>query len=105
MKRITNMQIIHVSYLRVGIDGWHDVVVVDPHPIMSHGWRRSIPQRNCQNVLPQESDRSRKLLLKTGKIGLSGFVNSDGSQGYRRHLTRELLLRPSDIWIEDRQEP
>jgi hypothetical protein len=39
------MQIIHESYLWVGIDGWHDdVVVVDLHPIMSHGWRRSIPQ-------------------------------------------------------------
>jgi hypothetical protein len=45
-------QIIYVSYLWVGVDGWHDgVVVVDLHPIMSHGRRRSIPQRSHQNVL------------------------------------------------------
>jgi hypothetical protein len=37
-------QIICVSYLWIGIEGWHDdVVVVDPHPIMGHGRRRSIP--------------------------------------------------------------
>jgi hypothetical protein len=41
-----------VSYLWVGIDGWHNgVVVVDPHPIMSHGQRRLIPQWSHQNVL------------------------------------------------------
>jgi hypothetical protein len=41
-----------VSYLRVGVDGWHDgVVVVDPRPIMRHGRRRSISQRSRQNIL------------------------------------------------------
>jgi hypothetical protein len=36
----------------LGIDGWQDdVIVVDLHPIMSHGWRISIPQRSHQNVL------------------------------------------------------
>jgi hypothetical protein len=30
---------------------------------------------------------------------------SDGSQGRRRHSTRELLLRPSNVWTTDRQEP
>jgi hypothetical protein len=50
-------QIICVSYHWVGVDGWHDgvvvvvVVVVDLYPIMSHGRRRSIPQRSRQNVL------------------------------------------------------
>jgi hypothetical protein len=35
---------IYVLYLWVGVDGWHEgVVVVDPHPIMSHGRRSSIP--------------------------------------------------------------
>jgi hypothetical protein len=39
-------------YLCVGVDGWHDgVVVVDPHTIMSHDWRRSILQQSHQNVL------------------------------------------------------
>jgi hypothetical protein len=63
-------------------------------------------------VLPHESDKSRKLMLETEKldclvwqIGWCSFVDSDGSQGRRRHSTRELLLQPSDIWTEDRQEP
>jgi hypothetical protein len=56
-------------------------------------------------VSPHESDRSRKLLFETGKTGLSGFVDFNGSQGCRRHSTRELLLRPSNVWTEDRQEP
>jgi hypothetical protein len=31
-------QIIYVSYLWIGVEGWHDgVVVVDLRPIMSHG--------------------------------------------------------------------
>jgi hypothetical protein len=38
------------------------------------------------------------------QTGVSGFVDSDGSQGRRCHSTRELLLWPSDIWMEDRQE-
>jgi hypothetical protein len=50
--RLRSGQIICVSYLWVFIEGWHDgVVVVDPHPIMSHGQRRLIPQWSCQNVL------------------------------------------------------
>jgi hypothetical protein len=39
------------------------------------------------------------------QIGWSGFIDSDGSQGRRRHSTRELLLWSSDVWKEDRQEP
>jgi hypothetical protein len=39
------------------------------------------------------------------QIRLSNFVDSNDSHGRRRHSTRELLLQPSDIWIEDRQEP
>jgi hypothetical protein len=39
------------------------------------------------------------------QTGSSDFVDSDGSQGHRWHSTRELLLRPSDVWTEDRQEP
>jgi hypothetical protein len=31
------------------------------------------------------------------QTGLSGFVDSNGSQGRRRHSMREPLLRPSDI--------
>jgi hypothetical protein len=34
--RLRSGQIICISYLWVGVDGWHDgVIVVDPHPIMS----------------------------------------------------------------------
>jgi hypothetical protein len=50
--RLRSGQIICVSYLWVGIEGWHDdAIVIDPHPIMSHGRRRSIPQRSRKNVL------------------------------------------------------
>jgi hypothetical protein len=50
--RYRSGQIICVSYLWVSIEGWHDgIIVIDPHPIMSHGWRRSIPQHSRQNVL------------------------------------------------------
>jgi hypothetical protein len=53
-------QIICISYLWVGIEGWHDgVVVVDPHPIMSYDWRRSILQWSHQNVLTQFSVEER----------------------------------------------
>jgi hypothetical protein len=38
------------------------------------------------------------------QTGWSSFVNSDSSQGHRRHSMRELLLHPSDVWMEDRQE-
>jgi hypothetical protein len=55
-------------------------------------------------LLPHELDRNRKLLAETVETGLSGFVDSDGSQGRRRYLTRK-LLRSSDVWTEDRQEP
>jgi hypothetical protein len=55
--------------------------------------------------------RNWKLLLEAAKIrlsvwqtGWSDFVDSDSSQGCRRHSMRELLLWPSDIWTEDRQE-
>jgi hypothetical protein len=59
----------------------------------------------CMSSVAHKSDMSRKLLLKIGKIGLSGFVDSDSSQGHHRHSMREFLLRPSDVWTEDRQEP
>jgi hypothetical protein len=39
------------------------------------------------------------------QTGWSGLVDSDGSQGRRRHSTRELLLQPSDVRTEDRREP
>jgi hypothetical protein len=48
---------------------------------------------------------SRKVLLEIGKTGRSGFIDFDCSQGRRRHSMRELLLWPSDIWTEDREEP
>jgi hypothetical protein len=55
--------------------------------------------------LPHRSDWSRKLSLETGKIGLSDFVDSDGSQRRRRYSMRELLFRSNDVWVKDRQEP
>jgi hypothetical protein len=51
------------------------------------------------------TDRNRKLLLDTEKIGRSDFVNFNDSQGCHRHSTRELLIWPSDAWTEDRHEP
>jgi hypothetical protein len=49
--RLRSEQIIYVSYLWVGLDGWNGGVgVVDPHPIMSHARRRSNPQWSNQNV-------------------------------------------------------
>jgi hypothetical protein len=55
-------QIICVSYLWVGVDGWQDdIVVVDPHPIMSHGQRRSMSHRSRQNVLTHFSVEARTL--------------------------------------------
>jgi hypothetical protein len=41
-------------------------------------------------------------LFEIGKARPSGFVDSDGSQGHYRHSTRELLLRPSDVWMKVR---
>jgi hypothetical protein len=42
--RLRSGQIICISYLWIDVEGWHDgVVVVDLHPIMSHGQRRSSP--------------------------------------------------------------
>jgi hypothetical protein len=38
------------------------------------------------------------------QTGLFGFVDSDGSQGRRRHSTIKLVLLPSDVWTKDRQE-
>jgi hypothetical protein len=50
--RLRSRQIICVSYLWVVVEGWHDiVVVVGPHPIMSHGRRKLISQWSRQNVL------------------------------------------------------
>jgi hypothetical protein len=50
--RLRSRKIICISYLWVGVDGWHDGrVIIDLHPIMSHGQRRLIPQRSRQNVL------------------------------------------------------
>jgi hypothetical protein len=113
IKRITNMQIIYALYLCVGIDGCHDVVVVDLHPIMSYGWRRSIPQQSRQNVFatrieqkPEAPARSCKnRIVRFGKLDSPAFVDSNGNQGHRRHSMMELLLRPSDVWTEDSQEP
>jgi hypothetical protein len=36
---LSTILVLYVSYLWVGVEGWHDggVVVVDLHPIMSHG--------------------------------------------------------------------
>jgi hypothetical protein len=34
-------------------------------------------------VFAHETDKSRKLLLKTGQTGLSGFVGTDGGQEHR----------------------
>jgi hypothetical protein len=34
----------------------------------------------------------------------NGFVDFNDNQGRRRHLMMKLLLRPSDVWIEDRLE-
>jgi hypothetical protein len=56
-------------------------------------------------VLSHELDRNRKLIAETMETRLSDFVDSDGGQGHHRHLMRELLLRPSDVWVKDRQEP
>jgi hypothetical protein len=39
------------------------------------------------------------------QIGQSDFIDSDGSQGRRRHSTREPLLRPSDVWLMKKLEP
>jgi hypothetical protein len=39
------------------------------------------------------------------QIGWSDFVDSDDSQGRRWHSMMELFLRPSDVWMKDRQEP
>jgi hypothetical protein len=48
---LSSGQIICVSYLRVGVDGKHDgVVIVLLHLIMSHDRSRSIRQRSHQNV-------------------------------------------------------
>jgi hypothetical protein len=56
-------------------------------------------------MLSHESDMSQKILLETRKTGLFRFIDSDDRQGRRRHSTRELLLQPSDVWMEDRQGP
>jgi hypothetical protein len=57
--RMRSGQIICVSYLFIVVEVWHDgVVVVDPHPIMSHGRRRSIPQWSHQNVLTHFEHRN-----------------------------------------------
>jgi hypothetical protein len=56
--RLRNGQIICVSYLWIAVDGWQDGgVVVDLHLIMSHGQRRSVPQRSHQNVLMHFSSK------------------------------------------------
>jgi hypothetical protein len=56
-------------------------------------------------------NKNRKLLLDAVKdcsvwqTGWSAFIDSDGSQGRRRCLTRVLLLQLSNIWTKDSQEP
>jgi hypothetical protein len=62
--------------------------------------------------LPHESNRNRKLLFKTGKIGLSDFRNRtlrfcrDRQQsGTPPDFDEVLLLRLSDVWTVEGQEP
>jgi hypothetical protein len=38
------------------------------------------------------------------QTGWSSFVDSNDSQGHHWHSMMELLLRPSDVWMEDSQE-
>jgi hypothetical protein len=49
-----------------------------------------------------KQEKSNPLVWQTG---LFDFVDSNGSQGRYRQSTMMLLLRPSDVWTEDRLEP
>jgi tRNA U34 2-thiouridine synthase MnmA/TrmU len=55
-------------------------------------------------VLAHESNREPEAPAQNRKNQTICFVDFDDSQGHYRHLMRELLLRPSDVWTKDRQE-
>jgi hypothetical protein len=113
IKRITNRQIIRVSYLWVGIDGCHDVVVIDLHPIMSHGRKSPAESPKCVATRIRQEPEAH---VKIGKTRLSGLSNQMVQFcRLRRHSRAPAALDewvqlwpqlwPSDVWMEDRQEP
>jgi hypothetical protein len=62
-------------------------------------------------VLAHESSKCRKLLFKTVEIGLSDLANQmvwfceDRQQsGVSSGFNKGLLLRPSNIWMDERQD-